>query len=90
MQSMTSRYSLYDATRPTDPLLQERLSSLVEGTGRGRVASDVGQQDIAGPEQVVPICDQLSIQGIFVRQMGGVIGVDIRHVAVFACSERLT
>ena len=58
------------ASRTTDPLLEEALGGLMERAGFSRVGRrQISQQNIAGPKQIVPVCDQLSVQVFLLVQV---------------------
>ena len=75
--------SLYSAPSTAHPLLEEALGGLVEGP-RPR---HIGQQHIASPEEVVPVCDQVCVCIILAVQMPLVVGVDVVVVHPVACMQ---
>lgn len=86
LQWQQSRALRDKAPRATHPLLEEALGGLMERPSLSRVGRrQIGQQHIAGPEQVVPVGDQLSIQIIFPVQMVLVIGGNIGMVRLITC-----
>lgn len=77
------------APRATHPLLEEALGGLMKRPCLSRVGRcQVGQQNIAGPKQVVPVCDQQSIQIIFPVQMVLIIGGNVGMVCFITCQAK--